>query len=76
MPTAFVGRSGDGRKPAVAFLLEYDALPELGHACGHNPIAAAGLGAALAVRAAIGTEDGTVLAVGSPAEEGGGSWRM
>ncbi|MFC4030029.1 amidohydrolase [Streptomyces polygonati] len=72
MPTAFVGRAGDGRRPAVAFLLEYDALPELGHACGHNLIAAAGLGAALAVRAVTGAEDGTVLAVGSPAEEGDG----
>ncbi|MEU6807851.1 amidohydrolase [Streptomyces sp. NPDC046831] len=72
MPTAFTARSGQGR-PAVALLLEYDALPGLGHACGHNLIAAAGLGAALAVHAvrdAIG--EGTVLAVGTPAEEGGG----
>ncbi|MEU6683102.1 amidohydrolase [Streptomyces sp. NPDC046832] len=73
MPTAFTARSGRGR-PAVALLMEYDALPGLGHACGHNLIAAAGLGAALAVAAALPAEEtpGSVLAVGTPAEEGGG----
>ncbi|MFD8237151.1 amidohydrolase [Streptomyces sp. NPDC059696] len=73
MPTAFTARSGRGR-PAVALLMEYDALPGLGHACGHNLIAAAGLGAALAVAAALPEEEppGSVLAVGTPAEEGGG----
>ncbi|MFH8803342.1 amidohydrolase [Streptomyces sp. NPDC017936] len=71
MPTAFTARFGEGR-PTVALLLEYDALPGLGHACGHNLIAAAGLGAALAVRAVLEPGAGSVLAVGSPAEEGGG----
>ncbi|MER6715422.1 amidohydrolase [Streptomyces sp. NPDC000877] len=71
MPTAFTARSGRGR-PAVALLLEYDALPGLGHACGHNLIAAAGLGAALALAALPEASAGTVLAVGTPAEEGGG----
>ncbi|MEU5770032.1 amidohydrolase [Streptomyces asoensis] len=71
MPTAFTARHGEGR-PTVALLLEYDALPGLGHACGHNLIAAAGLGAALAVRAVLEPGAGSVLAVGSPAEEGGG----
>ncbi|WP_328476755.1 amidohydrolase [Streptomyces sp. NBC_00377] len=71
MPTAFTARYGEGR-PAVALLLEYDALPGLGHACGHNLIAAAGLGAALAARAVLEPGAGAVLAVGSPAEEGGG----
>lgn len=66
---ASVGHAGG---PCVALLLEYDALPELGHACGHNLIASAGLGAALAVRSAPGEVDGTLLAVGTPAEEGGG----
>ncbi|SFF90195.1 amidohydrolase [Actinacidiphila alni] len=73
MPTAFVGRGGSGR-PTVALLMEYDALPGLGHACGHNLIAAAGLGAAIAahtVAARYGVP-GTVLAVGTPAEEDGG----
>ncbi|MER5992839.1 amidohydrolase [Streptomyces viridosporus] len=71
MPTAFTARSGHGR-PAVALLLEYDALPGLGHACGHNLIAAAGLGAALALNAVLDASTGRVLAVGTPAEEGGG----
>ncbi|MEU6097950.1 amidohydrolase [Streptomyces sp. NPDC047079] len=71
MPTAFAARSGDGR-PAVALLLEYDALPGLGHACGHNLIAAAGLGAALALHSVLGGAHGCVMAVGTPAEEGGG----
>ncbi|MGW3122474.1 amidohydrolase [Streptomyces sp. NPDC001107] len=72
MPTAFAARAGTVRRPAVALLLEYDALPGLGHACGHNLIAAAGLGAALAARAVLGDGAGTVWAVGTPAEEGGG----
>ncbi|GGL64383.1 amidohydrolase [Streptomyces fumigatiscleroticus] len=71
LPTAFTARSGRGR-PAVALPLEYDALPGLGHACGHNLIAAAGLGAALAVHAVLDGSAGSVLAVGTPAEEGGG----
>ncbi|WP_369213556.1 amidohydrolase [Streptomyces flavofungini] len=60
------------RDPRVALLMEYDALPLLGHACGHNLIAAAGLGAALAARAALSETGGTLLAVGTPAEESGG----
>ncbi|MDW8804093.1 amidohydrolase [Streptomyces scabiei] len=71
LPTAFTGVSGRGR-PAVALLLEYDALPGLGHACGHNLIAAAGLGAALVVDALRHGTEGSVVAVGTPAEEGGG----
>ncbi|MFD0146531.1 MULTISPECIES: amidohydrolase [unclassified Streptomyces] len=77
LPTAFTARTGsaDGTRdgPCAALLMEYDALPLLGHACGHNLIASAGLGAALAVRAAFGGEvEGTLLAVGTPAEERGG----
>ncbi|MFF4803218.1 amidohydrolase [Streptomyces sp. NPDC001351] len=72
LPTAFAARAGTVRRPAVALLLEYDALPGLGHACGHNLIAAAGLGAALAARAVLGDGAGSVWAVGTPAEEGGG----
>ncbi|CAM5237359.1 MULTISPECIES: amidohydrolase [Streptomyces] len=71
LPTAFTARSGEGR-PVVAFPLEYDALPGLGHACGHNLIAAAGLGAALVTEAVRDGTGGTVLVVGTPAEEGGG----
>jgi amidohydrolase len=74
LPTAFTARAAAPQKdaPTVALLLEYDALPGLGHACGHNLIAAAGLGAALATRAALADTPGTVLAIGTPAEEGGG----
>lgn len=77
MPTAFVAEAGDGDRPRVALLMEYDALPGLGHACGHNLIAAAGLGAALALNGALREDPepgrpGTVMAVGAPAEESGG----
>jgi amidohydrolase len=72
LPTAFTGRWGSGEGPTVALLLEYDALPGLGHACGHNLIAAAGLGAALVVRRVLDEPAGTLLVVGAPAEEGGG----
>lgn len=70
MDTAFRARRGSGR-PAVAFLAEYDALPGVGHACGHNIIAASAVGAGVALaqvldRAGLG---GTVLVDGTPAEE-------
>lgn len=71
LPTAFTARAGSGG-PRIAFLAEYDALPGLGHACGHNLIGTASLGAALAVRAVIGTVPGEVLLIGCPAEEKGG----
>ncbi len=58
--------------PTVAILGEYDALPEIGHACGHNLIAAAGLGAAIALGALKSDLPGTVMFLGTPAEEGGG----
>lgn len=66
-PTAFIARKGSGKVP-LAFLAEYDALPVLGHACGHNLIAAMGLGAALALAYAAGEFFETVL-IGCPAEE-------
>jgi amidohydrolase len=72
MDTAFVARTGTGGPPRVALLLEYDALPEIGHACGHHLIATAGLGAGLALRTALAGVEGTVLVVGTPAEESGG----
>ncbi len=71
MPTAFSARAGSGPL-VVAVCAEYDALPEVGHACGHNVIAAAALGAGLAL-AEVAEEAGlTVLVLGTPAEEGGG----
>ncbi|RJQ10079.1 MAG: M20 family peptidase [Bacillota bacterium] len=59
-------------KPHLAFLAEYDALPELGHACGHNLIAMVAVGAALATREAMRAHGlpGTVTVYGTPAEEG------
>jgi amidohydrolase len=69
--TAFEASSG-GRGPLVAVVCEYDALPGIGHACGHNVIAAAGLGAGLAAAALADELGGRVLVVGTPAEEGGG----
>ncbi|MDG2427813.1 MAG: M20 family metallopeptidase [Acidimicrobiales bacterium] len=58
--------------PMVAVLCEYDALPGIGHACGHNVIAAAGLGAGLAAAAVAAELGGRVRILGTPAEEGGG----
>jgi amidohydrolase len=71
MPTAFAARAGRGR-PSVAILCEYDALPGLGHACGHNLIAAAGAGAGGALATVIDEIEGSVVVLGTPAEEGGG----
>jgi amidohydrolase len=71
LPTAFQAVAGTGR-PRVAILCEYDALPEIGHACGHNLIAAAGVAVGLALKEAVGAGDGTIVVLGSPAEEGGG----
>jgi amidohydrolase len=65
---AEIGRSG----PCIALISEYDALPEVGHACGHNIIAATGLGAALALAALEDDLPGKVRYLGTPAEEGGG----
>jgi amidohydrolase len=51
---------------------EYDALPDIGHGCGHNVIAAAGLGAAIGLSVVAATAGGRVRYLGTPAEEGGG----
>ena len=64
------GGAGDG--PTVAVLAEYDALPEIGHGCGHNLIAMAGLGAGLGVQANMKNLPGRLVVIGTPAEEGGG----
>jgi amidohydrolase len=71
LDTAFVARAGSSG-PTIAILCEYDALPEIGHACGHNIIATAGLGAGLALAAVIEELGGRVVIMGTPAEEGGG----
>jgi amidohydrolase len=74
LPTAFratIAGTGDG--PTIAILAEYDALPGIGHACGHNVIATAGAGAGAALAAAFGTLPfpGRIQVIGTPAEEGG-----
>ena len=72
LATSFRARCGVGSGPRVAILAEYDALPEIGHACGHNLIAAGAVGAFLGL-ASLGEHlGGTVELVGTPAEEGGG----
>jgi metal-dependent amidase/aminoacylase/carboxypeptidase family protein len=71
LPTAFRARLGAGGGPRIAILAEYDALPEIGHACGHNLIAGGALGAFLAL-AKQGKLPGNVDLIGTPAEEGGG----
>jgi amidohydrolase len=60
--------------PTVALLAEYDALPDLGHACGHNLICTAAIGAALALRHVLEGQglEGRIQVIGTPAEEGGG----
>src|SRR2546422_8775182 len=63
---------GRGPGPTVAILAEYDALPELGHGCGHNLIAMIGTAAAVGVQSVLDSLPGTLAAIGTPAEEGGG----
>jgi amidohydrolase len=71
LPTAFRARAGSGPLH-LAICAEYDCLPGIGHACGHNIIAASAVGAAFAL-ARVADEIGlTVTVVGTPAEEGGG----
>ncbi len=68
LETAFRARWGEG-PVRIAYLCEYDALPEIGHACGHNLIATAGLGAAYGLKAALSPGQVTLLVLGTPAEE-------
>lgn len=71
LDTAFVARAGSSG-PTIAVLCEYDALPGIGHACGHNIIGTAGLGAGIAAGALADELGGRVVILGTPAEEGGG----
>jgi amidohydrolase len=71
--TAFRATVHTGRGPTVAILCEYDALPAIGHACGHNVIATAGAGAGAALAAVRDRlPAGRIQVIGTPAEEGGG----
>lgn len=69
--TAFRAQAGSG-EPRVAFLAEYDALPGIGHGCGHNIIGTASAAAGLALRGLAAETGGTVLVIGTPAEEAAG----
>jgi len=74
LPTAFRATiPGSAPGPTIAIMAEYDALPGIGHACGHNVIATAGAGAGAALAAALGSLPfaGRVQVIGTPAEEGG-----
>ncbi|XP_049517380.1 xaa-Arg dipeptidase [Dermacentor silvarum] len=79
LQTAFRAEYGVGSSPVVALLCEYDALPGLGHACGHNLIAESAITAAVAVRDLMKRQEelcgtpvqGRVVVLGTPAEEGG-----
>jgi amidohydrolase len=71
LPTALESRAGGGDL-VVAVCAEYDALPDVGHACGHNIIAATAVGAGLALAAVADDLGLSVRVLGTPAEEGGG----
>ncbi|MEG0093518.1 MAG: M20 family metallopeptidase [Erysipelotrichaceae bacterium] len=75
LPTAFKATYKKGNSNTrIAVFAEYDALPKLGHACGHNLIAASALGTAIAVKSALlkSELEGTIEIYGTPAEEDGG----
>ena len=71
LPTAFSSRIGNG-PVHIAICAEYDALPAIGHACGHNIIAASAVGAGLALAPLVDELGITLSVIGTPAEEGGG----
>ena len=73
LETAFRAEArGTSDGATVAILAEYDALPEIGHACGHNIIGTAAIGAGIALQPLMSEMPGRVLVIGTPAEEGGG----
>ncbi len=70
LPTAFRARVTQSvERPTVAIIAEYDALPEVGHGCGHNIIATSAIGAGLALRSLADSLPGSVVVLGCPAEE-------
>lgn len=71
LDTAFTGTLSSGKPgPTIGLFSEYDALPELGHACGHHLLAISGVGGGLGLTAVIEDLPGTVKVFGTPAEEG------
>ena len=70
--TSFYAVKDSGKEgPTIAYLAEYDALPGLGHACGHNIIGTASVAAGIALAEALPETGGRVVVLGTPAEEGG-----
>lgn len=70
IPTAFIAEYASAKPgPTIAFLCEYDALPELGHACGHHLIAAMSVGAAIGLKSVVDETGGRIRVYGTPAEE-------
>lgn len=73
LETAFRAEfNGKGKGPVISYCAEYDAVPNVGHGCGHNLIGAGAMGAGLALSKLLPELNGTVLVMGTPAEEGGG----
>ena len=70
VPTGFIGEYQTGKPgPTIAFMCEFDALPEVGHGCGHNIIAATGIAAGVALKEVMDQFGGTLQVIGTPAEE-------
>ncbi|WP_334103242.1 M20 family metallopeptidase [Mesotoga prima] len=76
LPTSFIASAGCGQ-PKISLMAEYDALPSIGHACGHNIICSSSIGAAVAVKESgfLETVEGSIFVIGCPAEESGGAKR-
>lgn len=73
LETAFRAEyNGKGKGPTIAYLAEYDALPGIGHGCGHNLIATMAVGAAIGLKEVATHIDGRIVVLGTPAEESGG----
>lgn len=74
LDTAFIAKYSTGKPgPKIAFLAEYDALPEIGHGCGHNILGTTSDAAAIIAKECIGDLDGELLVIGTPAEETNGA---
>jgi len=73
LKTAFRATTASSKPgPRIAFLCEYDGLPVYGQSCGHNVVAAAGIGAAIGYATVVDALGGAAIALGTPGEEGGG----
>lgn len=71
MPTAFVARYRKGNGPKIGICAEYDALPNIGHACGHHVIAALSVASAVGLKEALSDVSGEIIVFGTPSEETG-----